>query len=233
MNIIVNLFESSLGKKYIMAVSGSALFLFVVAHLLGNLQIFLGPEAINRYGHFLQANQEILWLARIGLLGVVVLHLWSAVKLSVENKAARSIPYANWNPTAASYASRTMLMSGLIIAVFVIYHLLHFTVQAKSINFTGQNFVAFRDAKGRHDVYRMMVTGFSSPPVSGFYVLAMGLLCLHLSHGIGAMFQSVGWKNDVYGASLDRFAKVAAWLIFLGYVSIPIAVLLGYGKEVK
>jgi len=233
MNIIVNLFESSLGKKYIMAVSGGALFLFVVAHLLGNLQIFLGPEAINRYGHLLQANQEILWFARIGLLGMVVLHLWSAVKLSVENKAARSIPYANWNPTAASYASRTMLMSGLIIAVFVIYHLLHFTVQAKSINFTGQNFVAFRDAKGRHDVYRMMVTGFSSPPVSGFYVLAMGLLCLHLSHGVAAMFQSVGWKNDVYGPALDRFAKVAAWLIFLGYVSIPIAVLLGYGKEVK
>ena len=233
MNIIVNLFESSLGKKYIMAVSGGALFLFVVAHLLGNLQIFLGPEAINRYGHFVQANKEILWPARLGLLAAVAMHLWSAVKLSAENKAARPMPYSDWNPTAASYASRTMLMSGLIIAVFVIYHLLHFTVQAKSINFTGQSFVAFRDAKGRHDVYRMMVTGFSSPPVSGFYVLAMGLLCLHLSHGIGAMFQSVGWKNDVYGASLDRFAKVAAWLIFLGYVSIPIAVLLGYGKEVN
>jgi len=233
MNIIVNLFESSLGKKYIMAVSGGALFLFVVAHLLGNLQIFLGSEAINRYGHFVQANKEILWPARLGLLAAVAMHLWSAVKLSAENKAARPMPYSDWNPTAASYASRTMLMSGLIIAVFVIYHLLHFTVQAKSINFTGQSFVAFRDAKGRHDVYRMMVTGFSSPPVSGFYVLAMGLLCLHLSHGIGAMFQSVGWKNDVYGASLDRFAKVAAWLIFLGYVSIPIAVLLGYGKEVN
>src|SRR5438046_7133002 len=111
MNIMVTLFESSLVKKYIMAVSGSALFLFVVAHLLGNLQIFLGPEAINRYGHFLQANQEILWLARIGLLGVVVLHLWSAVKLSVENKVARSITYGKWNTTAASYVSRIMQMT--------------------------------------------------------------------------------------------------------------------------
>src|SRR5437763_3945570 len=225
MSVLTNIFKSSLGRKFIMAVSGFLLFLFVVAHLLGNLQIFLGPEAINRYGHFVQANKEILWPARLGLLAAVAMHLWSAVKLSAENKAARPMPYSDWNPTAASYASRTMLMSGLIIAVFVIYHLLHFTVQAKSINFTGQSFVAFRDAKGRHDVYRMMVTGFSSPPVSGFYVLAMGLLCLHLSHGIGAMFQSVGWKNDVYGPSLDRFAKVAAWVIFLGYVSIPIAVL--------
>ncbi|PYM15235.1 MAG: succinate:quinone oxidoreductase [Verrucomicrobia bacterium] len=231
MNIIANLFKSSLGKKYIMAVTGAALFLFVVGHLLGNLQIFLGAETINRYGHFLQANKEILWPARLGLLAAVALHIWSAVKLSAENKEARPMPYADWNPTVASYASRTMLMSGLIVAVFVIYHLLHFTVQAKSINLTGQDFVAFQDAKGRHDVYRMMVTGFSHPLVSAFYILAMGLLCLHLSHGAGAMFQSLGWKNDVYGPSLDRFAKVAAWLIFLGYVSIPIAVLLGYGKE--
>ncbi len=233
MNIIAHLFKSSLGKKYLMATTGGALFLFVAGHLLGNLQFFLGPEVINRYGHFLQTNREILWPARLGLLVMVALHIWSAVKVSAENRAARPVPYADWNPTVASYASRTMLMSGLIIAAFVIYHLLHFTLQAKSMNFTGQDFVAFRDAKGRHDVYRMMVTGFSSPPVSGFYVLAMGLLCLHLSHGIGAMFQSMGWKNDVYGPSLDRFAKVAAWLIFLGYDSIPIAVLLGYGKEVK
>src|SRR6266404_9015782 len=125
-----------------------------------------------------------------------------------------------------------MLMSGLIVAAFVIYHLLHFTVQAKSINFTGQDFVSFRDTKGRHDVYRMMITGFSHPLVSGFYLLAMGLLCLHLSHGVGAMFQSVGWKNQAYGPWLDRFAKTAAWLIFLGYASIPVAVLLGYGKDV-
>src|SRR5436309_9833523 len=234
MNILANLFKSSLGKKYIMAISGGALFLFVVGHLLGNLQIFLGPNAINRYGEFLQANKEILWPARLGLLLMVALHIWAAVKLSAENKAARPIGYAdNPVPVAASYASRTMLMSGLIIAAFVLYHLLHYTLQVRSLNFTGKDFLALHDAEGRHDVFRMMVTGFSQPLVSGFYILAMGLLCLHLSHGVAAMFQSVGWKNDVYGPALDRFAKVAAWLIFLGYVSIPIAVLLGYGKEVK
>src|SRR6266566_4443302 len=229
MNIVANLFKSSLGKKFIMAISGAALFLFVVGHLLGNLQIFLGPEAINRYGRFLQTNKEILWPVRIGLLGMVALHIWSAVKLSAENKAARPIGYAdNPVPVAASYASRTMLMSGLIIGAFVVYHLLHFTVQVRSLNFIGKDFLALHDAEGRHDVFRMMVAGFSQPLVSGFYILAMGLLCLHLSHGVSATFQSVGLKNEVCGPLIDRLAKFVGWLIFLGYASIPIAVLLGY-----
>jgi len=232
MNILANLFKSSLGKKYIMAISGGALFLFVVGHLLGNLQIFLGPNAINRYGEFLQANKEILWPARLGLLLMVALHIWAAVKLSAENKAARPIGYAdNPVPVAASYASRTMLVSGLIIAAFVLYHLLHYTLQVRILNFTGKDFLALHDADGRHDLFRMMVIGFSQPLVSGFYILAMGLLCLHLSHGVSAMFQSLGWKNPVYGPLIDRVAKTVAWVIFLGYISIPIAVLLGYGKE--
>jgi len=230
MNVVAHLFNSSLGRKYVMALSGAALFFFVIGHLLGNLQIFLGPEPLNAYGHFLQSTPEILWPARVGLLAMVVLHIWSALKLSAENKAARPIPYANWHPTSASYASRTMLMSGLIIAAFVVYHLLHFTVQAKAVNLTGQDFGALVDAKGRHDVYRMMIAGFSYPVVSGFYVLAIGLLCLHLSHGAGAMFQSVGWKNEAYGRRIDRCARVGAWVIFLGYSSIPLAVLLGYVK---
>ena len=231
MNIVANLFNSSLGKKYLMAISGAALFLFVVGHLLGNLQIFLGADAINRYGEFLQSNKEILWPARLGLLFMVALHIWAAVKLSAENKAARPVGYAaNPVPVAASYASRTMLMSGLIIAAFVLYHLLHYTVQVRSLNFTGTDFVALHDAQGRHDVFKMMVTGFSQPLVSGFYILAMGLLCLHLSHGVSATFQSVGWKNEVSGPLIDRFAKIAAGTIFLGYISIPIAILLGYGR---
>ena len=243
MNIVVNLFKSSLGKKYIMAISGAALFLFVVGHLLGNLQIFLGADAINRYGHFLQTNKEILWPARVGLLFMVGLHLWSAVKLSAENKAARPIGYAdNPVPVAASYASRTMLMSGLIIAAFVVYHLLHFTLKVPEVNLVKEPSV--RDFKtlivygpGLHpieqgqDIYRMMIVGFRVPFVSGFYILAMALLCLHLSHGVSAMFQSVGLKNEVCGPLIDRSARAAAWLIFLGYISIPIAVLLGYGKE--
>src|SRR5215471_4901198 len=145
MKIIANIFGSSVGKKFIMAVSGLVLFLFVVGHMAGNLQIFLGPEAINRYGHFLQSNPELIWPARLGLLLMVGLHIWSAAKLSLENRAARPIPYGAYEPVAASYASRTMLMSGTIILLFIIYHLLHFTVQVQYVNGTGQNFVDFMD----------------------------------------------------------------------------------------
>jgi len=232
MKIITNLFGSTLGKKYIMALTGFGLFGFVVAHLLGNLQIFVGAESINRYGHFLQSNLEIIWPARIALLAMVALHIWSAVKLSAENKAARPIAYAgDPAPVVASYASRTMLMSGIIIAAFIVYHLLHYTVQTQGINFTGKDFHTLVDDKGRHDVFRMMVTGFSHPLVSGFYVLAMALLCLHLSHGVSAMFQSLGLKDETHGPWIERLSRFGAWLIFLGYVSIPIAILCGYGKE--
>lgn len=234
MKVVTNIFSSSLGKKYIMAVSGCVLFLFVVAHLVGNLQVFLGPEAINRYGHFLQSNVELLWPARIFLLCMIGLHIWSAIKLSLENKAARPVAYTNWNPTVATYASRTMLMSGIIVFFFIIYHLLHYTVMVQAVNFTGQNFDAkpeFFDVQGRHDIFKMMVVGFRNPWVSGFYIIAIAFLCLHLSHGVSSMFQSLGWKNKVYGPCLDKAARIIAWLIFLGYISIPVAILLGYGKE--
>src|SRR5690348_1598924 len=124
MNLVSNLFRSSLGKKYIMAVTGFFMFLFVVGHLAGNLQIFLGPEAINRYGHFLQSNLELVWPARLAMLAFLVLHVWSASKLTAENRAARPEGYAAYQPIGSSYASRTMLMSGLIVLVFIIYHLL-------------------------------------------------------------------------------------------------------------
>ena len=231
MNNTASLFGSSVGKKYIMAISGGLLFLFVVAHLLGNLQVFLGPEAINRYGAFLQGNLEIIWPARIGLLVLVALHVWSASLLSLENKAARPVGYANDPvPPSASYASRTMLMSGIIIAAFVIYHLLHYTFQVQAINFTGKDFVALHDEQGRHDVFAMMVLGFEQPIVSGFYIVAMALLCTHLSHGVYSMFQSLGIKVGFCPCLPKCLAKWGAILIFAGYVSIPVAVLAGYGK---
>ena len=207
MKVITNIFRSSLGKKYIMAVSGLVMFLFVIGHLAGNLQFFLGAESINRYGHFLQTNLELIWPARIFLLLMIALHIWSAIKLSAENKAARPVPYANWNPTTASYASRTMLMSGIIIFVFIVYHLLHYTLVVKNINFTGHDFATFEDPEKRHDIFKMMVVGFSNLWVSVFYILGIGLLCLHLSHGVSSMFQSLGWKNKVYGHCLDSGAQ--------------------------
>ncbi len=231
MNIITRVFHSSLGKKYIMSVTGFAMVAFVIAHLIGNLQVFLGPEAINRYGHFLQSNMELVWPARIGLLVVLVLHVWSAIALSIENKKARPIGYVQWNPTVATYASRTMMMSGLIVFCFIIYHLLHFTAQIQYINFTHQNFVGFEDPQKRHDIFKMMVVGFNNIWVSFFYVLGIFLLSLHLSHGMSAMFQSLGWKKKSYGVFLDKLARAFAVFIFIGYSSIPIAILLGYGRE--
>jgi succinate dehydrogenase / fumarate reductase cytochrome b subunit len=231
MKMISRIFSSSLGKKYVMAASGFFLFLFVVGHLAGNLQVFLGPEAINRYGHFLQSNPELIWPARLFLLAMVGLHIWCAIRLSAENRAARPVGYAQYKPVGSSYASRTMLMSGLIVLAFIIYHLLHFTVQIKYINLTGQNFVDFTDPEKRHDIFKMMVVGFRNPFVSFFYLIGMALLALHLSHGVSSMFQSVGWKNQAYGPFLDKLAKLVGLLIFLGYSSIPLAILLGYGKD--
>jgi len=231
MHILTHIFKSSLGKKYIMAVSGFVMFLFVLGHLAGNLQIFLGPEAINRYGHFLQSNPELIWPARIFLVLMLVLHVWSATQLSLENKAARPVGYAEYQPVGSSYGSRTMLMSGSVIFVFIIYHPLHFTAQVQYINLTWKNFIDFVDPEKRHDIFKMMVVGFNNGWVSAFYIFGMALLCLHLGHGVSSMFQSLGWKNDAYRPFLDTGARVLAGLIFVGYASIPVGILLGYGKE--
>jgi succinate dehydrogenase / fumarate reductase cytochrome b subunit len=230
MNIVTAFFNSSLGKKYIMALTGAGLFVFVVGHMIGNLQVFIGAEALNRYGAFLQGLGELLWGARIGLIVLVVLHIWSAVKLSAENKAARPIGYGNYKPVGSSYASRTMLMSGLIIAAFVIYHLLHYTFVVQAINGTGVNFGELHDEQGRHDIYRMMILGFRQPIVSLFYIVGIALLCLHLSHGVSAMFQSLGLKNKNWKPLIDGFAKFIAIVLLVGYCSIPIAVLTGLVK---
>jgi succinate dehydrogenase / fumarate reductase cytochrome b subunit len=224
------IWNSSLGKKYVMAITGLALAGFVIAHLLGNLQIFLGPEALNRYGHFLQTTPELVWPLRLGLLAMVVLHIVAAIALARQNRAARPVPYAHFEVVAASYASRTMFMSGIIIFIFIVYHLLHFTVQVPQINLTGQDFRTLEDAKQRHDIYAMMITGYRNPLVSGFYVLGIALLSLHHSHGISILFQSLGLSNRVYGRFLDRLAVGVAILIFVGYISIPAAVLVGLIK---
>jgi succinate dehydrogenase / fumarate reductase cytochrome b subunit len=237
MKLISRIFNSSLGKKYLMALTGLVLFLFVAGHLAGNLQIFLGREAINRYGHFLQSNPELIWPVRLFLLLMVGLHIWSAIQLTLENRAARPLAYGQYNPVGSTYASRTMLVGGLIVLAFIVYHLLHYTVKLPAINLTGKDFAgeAFREVTRtgvhQHDVYAMMVAGFSNVWVSAFYILGMGLLCLHLSHGLSSMFQSLGWKNNAWRPCLDRGARIVAVLIFIGYSSIPVAILLGFGRE--
>jgi succinate dehydrogenase / fumarate reductase cytochrome b subunit len=223
--VLVRLIKSSLGKKYLMAITGIGLFIFVIGHMLGNLQVFLGAEAINRYGHFLQTTPEILWPSRIGLLAFVLLHIAAGISLAIENRQARGQQYEVQRIVDASQASRTMLLSGCVIFSFVVFHLAHYTLMTLHPEFRN-----LHDAEGRHDIYRMLVFGFQNATVSAFYVISIGLLCWHLSHGIGAMFQSLGLKNQIYATRIDRFAQVAAVVIFLGYVSIPASVLAGVIK---
>lgn len=234
-NLLKNLFCSSVGKKYVMAISGLVLFLFVTGHLIGNLQVFLGPESINRYGDFLQHTmKEFLWPIRAVMLTLVALHIWSASRLTLENRAARPVPYTNWNPTVASYASRTMFMSGVIIAAFIVYHILHYTalVQVGGANFAESNgFVYNLDGKNVHDIYKMLIVGFNVKWVAAFYIIAVGLISLHLSHGVEALFQSLGLKSRGYDKAIKCFSSAIAVFLFVGYSSIPVAIMLGFGKE--
>jgi succinate dehydrogenase / fumarate reductase cytochrome b subunit len=233
MNFVCKFLHSSLGKKYVMAATGFVLVGFVIGHMVGNLQFYLPPEAINKYARLLHASEELLWGVRLVMLAAVGLHVWSAIQLTRENRAARPVGYyGNPAPLAASYASRTMLISGLILFTFVSYHLLHYTLRVEAINGSSIPFTALRAEDGGLDVYAMMVAGFSVWYVSLFYLVGVALLCLHLSHGIQAMFQSLGWKNHQYGPLLNRAAQVIALALFLGYSSIPLSVLvLGHGKS--
>ncbi len=227
MNSLTRFCTSSIGRKWIVAVTGLALFGFVVAHMIGNLQVFLGPESINRYGAFLQGTGELLWVVRLGLLAMLILHVVFTIKLRLENRSARSAKYAVTEHRAASIPARWMAMSGVMVLCFIIYHLLHFTVQVPATNLIpgGVNFETLHDAKARHDVYNMMVRGFQVPIVSFFYLVGVGLLAMHLQHGIMSMFQTLGLNTGKLRPLWEKGGPAFAWIIFLGYASIPVAVL--------
>jgi succinate dehydrogenase / fumarate reductase cytochrome b subunit len=234
LNPITSFLSSSIGRKWIVAVSGVALVGFVVGHLIGNLQVFLGPEPINRYGHFLQGLGELLWAVRFGLLAMVVLHIVFTIKLRLENRAARPKRYAVTKRVRASVAGRWMVWSGLMVLCFIVFHLLHFTAQT-----IHPEYKALMDSEGRHDVYRMIIFGFGGTPsgeapmfpptlglaTSGFYIVAVALLGLHLNHGFQSMFQTLGLNSGKVGPVVTRTGQVLSWCIFLGYASIPVAVL--------
>ncbi len=210
----------------IVAVTGVILILFVIGHLLGNLQIFLGPDWINGYAEHLRELGPFLWVIRGVLLVVVLLHIYYTIRLAIENRRARPERYRRKDAVKATFASRSMALSGLVLLAFIIYHLLQFTVRA-----TDPRFAALpKDPLGHYDVYSMMVLGFQSPLVSGFYILAMLLLALHLSHGSSSFFQSLGLNNQKLAPRLARAGQIFAWLLFVGYSSIPAAVLLGWVK---
>jgi succinate dehydrogenase / fumarate reductase cytochrome b subunit len=215
-----------------MACTGACLFLFALAHMLGNLMIFLGAEELNAYAHILQTTPEILYPARLGLGLCATIHVWVAIRLTLENRAARPIRYEQDRCVAASYASRTMIWSGAILLAFVVYHLLHFTVKSRLTRVGGVDFHLMLDCQGRPDVFRMIVTSFSQPAVALAYVAAVGMLAWHISHGVQAFLQSLGLNGGMWRPVIDHVGTIAAWVLFAGFASAPVAVLLGYGKEV-
>lgn len=208
---------STNGKKAVMAVTGAILLLFVIFHMLGNLQVFEGPAQMNYYGAALRKFPEALWAVRVVLLISVVLHIWSSIELAIRKTKARPVGYAKKESIASTYASRTMYWSGPIILAFVIYHLLDLT--AGTLH-QGGAFVL-------GDPYHNLVSGFQVWWVSAWYIFAMILLGFHLRHGAWSMFQSLGFNHPRHTPILRKTATTLSVIIVLGYISIPICVLLG------
>ena len=210
--------SSTIGQKIVMAVTGVILFGFVLGHMVGNLQLYLGAQALNDYAVWLRefAHGAALPAARITLIVAVILHIWSATSLTLASRAARPTRYRMWEARESTYASRTMRWGGVIILLFVIYHLMHFT--------WGNAHPSFVDK----DVYHNVVTGFAVPWVSAVYILAMLALGLHLKHGLWSMFQTLGVSHPRYERYARVFAAVFAAVVVLGNISFPIAVLAGW-----
>jgi succinate dehydrogenase / fumarate reductase, cytochrome b subunit len=229
---------STVGAKFLVALTGLGLTGFVIAHMAGNLQIFLGPDAINEYAKKLKDLGPLLWVARIGLLAIFVLHIGLAVRLKLNSVAARPIAYAHADTVQASIPSRIMVWTGLLVLVFVVFHIAHYTlgvVQRVPIvndeTLPGQsthlNMLELHDSKDRHDVYRMMIIGFKNPIIAILYIIAQIVLALHLSHGVASTFQTLGLNTPRTQSTF----KILGWLVTLvvcgGNIAIVAAVWAG------
>lgn len=226
MNWLVRGIRSSIGSKFVMAITGILLFGFVLAHMLGNLQIYVGRDMLNTYAEKLKSLGPGLWVMRLGLLGIFAVHILTAMSLTRRNKLARPVGYAQQEPIRSTYASRTMVMSGIVVLLFVVYHLAHTTLGwVRPEHFAFQETLA--DGTTRHDVYGMMIAGFQEWPIALTYVLAMIGLGQHLIHGLASLFQSLGWNSPRWKGLLRKGAIGLVVLIVLGNISMPISVLTG------
>ena len=227
-NVLTNFYGSSIGKKIIVAVSGLFLLLFLLAHLIGNLLIYAGQEAINEYAVWLKelGHGSMIWIARFGLLALIVAHVVTTIALVRQNKAARPQRYAHEATVQASGSSRIMIWSGIIILVFVVYHIMHFTLGIGNEYYAG----GYEMSDGHHDVYKMVIDGFSVWYVSAFYIFSMALLCSHLSHGFSSVFQTLGLRTERTWPIIRGAGLIYAAVIFFGNISIPISVMTGFVK---
>lgn len=241
MNLAGNLFRSSIGRKILMALTGVVLIAFVIGHLVGNLQVFSHPDKINGYSHFLQSLGPALWIARIGLLIAVGIHIWAATMLALESRAARGAQPGKVTWLRATISSRYMRWTGYVVLAFILYHLAHFTFGAAQTStfketiphYTMVNdyhvlgFTVVRAGTEVLDVYSMMIRGFQPPLVSLFYIVAVGLLSLHLLHGMESLFQTIGWRNARWSGALRAVVIVACAGYFICNAAIPGSVLAG------
>ncbi len=219
MNALAALLRSSIGRKIIMAVTGVALFAFVVAHMAGNLQAFAGPTKLDEYGAALRKLPALLWGVRLGLLAAALLHVWAAASLTRTSWEARRQGYRALRAQDSTYASRSMRISGAILLVFIVYHLLHFTV--------GSVHPDFVEGAVNHNV----VAAFRVLWVTGFYFVAMACLGLHLWHGVWSMTQTLGLAHPRYDAFREQLATIFTLIVVLGFLALPIGVLTGLVGE--
>jgi len=210
---------SSIGRKLIAAITGLGLLGFLLGHLAGNLQMFVGQDAVNAYAVALKNLGPILLVLRGGILAMALLHIVITLKIALENKAARPEAYAASGRVQSRAATRSMTLTGLVLLAFVLYHLAHFTW-----GLTHPEHAELHDAMGRHDVYSMVVMGFQQPLVAGLYVVAMVLLGLHLAHAGSSVFQTLGFKDARTCAVMSRLGPALGIVLAAGYISIPLGV---------
>lgn len=241
MNLVGRLFTSSIGRKILMAVTGVILIGFVVGHLVGNLQVFQDPDHLNGYAAFLHNLGPLLWVARIGLIVCVVIHIWAATVLTIENHAARDVKYSVKHTIQATLSSRLMRWTGVVVLAFLVYHLAHFTLgfaqkptfkeNLPRYTMTGEYRVAGFPvvAKGESvlNVRDMVILGFQKPVVAIFYIIAVGLLSIHLLHGFDSLFQSLGWRSSKWSGALRKLSILFCLAYFFFNATIPGSVLLG------
>jgi len=219
----MQLLSNSVGRKVLMGVTGLFMLLFVIVHLLGNSSIFAGPDGINAYAEKLHSLGPFVWAFRAFMAAVLVLHVLFGVLLTLENWGANPGKYAVKKMLEATFASETMIWTGLLLLSFIVYHLLQFTVRITP------DVVLGNDAKGRFDVFAMVRGSLRIVPIALIYVAAMVTLFLHLSHGIQSIFQSIGLNNDKTLPQYAVLGKVLSALFLVGYSAIPVLILAGFG----
>jgi succinate dehydrogenase / fumarate reductase, cytochrome b subunit len=225
----IRFYQSSIGKKIIIALTGAVLVLFVIGHMVGNLLVFAGPDALNGYAKKLEELGPLLWAVRIGLLVTVLLHIVATVQLSVANRIARPQPYGVTATRAVTRSSRTMVWSGLTILAFVLYHLMHFTWGVANDYYNPEN-PRYYLPNGDHNVYNMVIDGFNWAPASLFYIAAMGLLFMHLGHGVASLFQTLGLMTPKSRPMIEITGKALALVLFAGNALMPLAIMTGWVK---